>query len=251
MAPTIHFVRHAQGFHNLSVENEQLPDPDLTPLGLSQCASLRATFPHHALVKTLIASPIRRTLYTALHSFHPLPSAPTPQPIIALDLLQEVSDSPCDIGSDVEKLRSEFAPETVDLGRVREEWNDKKNPESWAEPRVEKLMARAREARRAIREMAGEGDHHVVVVTHGAILHYLTDDWADIPVERATSWSNCEVRSYRFADETGQDDDAALAELPETWRARTGKETPPNKAEQRAWRATVQERLVPEIEAKA
>lgn len=196
MAPTIHFVRHAQGFHNLSVENEQLPDPDLTPLGLEQCASLRASFPRHSLVKTLIASPIRRTLYTALNSFHPLPSDPS-APIIALDLIQEVSDSPCDIGTDVSKLKEEFAPEKVDFARVREGWNDKKNKDSWAEPRVEKLTARSKEARRVIRELAGEGDHHVVVVTHGAIVHYITDDWADIPAERGELSHVLFDKSYR------------------------------------------------------
>ena len=184
MAPTIHFVRHAQGFHNLSIENEQLPDPDLTPLGLEQCAKLRASFPSHSLVKTLVASPIRRTLYTALNTFYPLPSH-SENPIIALDLIQEVSDSPCDTGSEIEKLREEFGGK-VDLEKVRKGWNDKKNPESWAEPTVTKLMARAKEARKVIREIAGEGDHHVVVVTHGAIVHYITDEWADIPAERGT-----------------------------------------------------------------
>ncbi|KAH8171068.1 histidine phosphatase superfamily (branch 1) domain-containing protein [Sarocladium implicatum] len=249
MAPTIHFVRHAQGYHNLSVENEQLPDPDLTPLGLEQCAKLRAAFPSHSLVKTLIASPIRRTLYTALNAFYPLPSSPT-DPIIALDLIQEVSDSPCDTGSEIEKLREEFG-EKVDLARVREGWNDKKNTQSWAEPTVVKLTARAKEARKVIRELAGEGDHHVVVVTHGAIVHYITDEWADIPAERATSWQNCELRSYQFADPTGQDEDAALTELPESYHNRTGGETPPNKAEQRAMRDTLQDRVAPTLKAQA
>lgn len=182
MAPTVHFVRHAQGYHNLSVENEQIRDPDLTDLGHEQCADLRAAFPHHDRITRLVASPIRRTLYTCLEAF----GEPRLLPVTAVDLLQEVSDSPCDVGSDVEKLRAEFG-EKVDLSRVREGWNDKKNPESWAEPRVEKLIARAREARRAIRELVDlNGDEHIVVVTHGAIVHYITDEWSDIPDGRGT-----------------------------------------------------------------
>lgn len=250
MAPTIHFVRHAQGFHNLSVENEQLPDPDLTPLGLEQCAKLRESFPDHSLVKTLIASPIRRTLYTALNGFHPLPSSPE-KPVIALDLIQEVSDSPCDIGTNVEKLKEEFSPEKVDFGRVRDGWNDKKNSESWSEPTIPKLIARAKEARKVIRKLAGEGDHHVVVVTHGAIVHYIVDEWADIPDQGATSWSNCELRSFKFVDPSGQDDDAALEELPESLHSRTGKEYGPSKADQRALRTLVQERMAPVLKAQA
>ena len=47
MAPTLHLVRHAQGYHNLSKEDELLHDPDVTPLGERQCDELRASFPYH------------------------------------------------------------------------------------------------------------------------------------------------------------------------------------------------------------
>ena len=175
MAPTIHLVRHAQGYHNLSIENESLPDPDLTALGESQCAALRAAFPRHARLARLVASPMRRTLYTALRAF----ASDALPPVLAIDVLQEVSDSPCDVGSDLARLRAEFG-DRVDFAAVRPGFTDK-GPASIFQPTVEKLAARGREARRALRGIAAQGEGDVVVVSHGAFLHFLTDDWHGIP----------------------------------------------------------------------
>lgn len=175
MAPTIHLVRHAQGVHNLCVENEVIHDPDLTPLGNEQCASLRESFIHHPKLIRLVASPLRRTIYTCLNAF----GAETLYPVTALDVLQEVSDAPCDTGSDPAKLKEEFG-DKVELRGVGQEWTDK-GESSKFEPTVEKLTARAKEARRALRDLAGDGDGHIVAVSHGGFMHFLTDDWYGIP----------------------------------------------------------------------
>lgn len=190
MAPTVHLVRHAQGYHNLCLENERLPDPDLTPFGHQQCADLRAAFPHHDRVAHLIASPMRRTLYTCIEAFGDGPRAP--YPITALDTLQELSDMPSDTGSAKEKTAAEFGAK-ADLSRVREGWNDKFGADSPFEPTEDKIMARAREARRAIREIASRGgeDDHVVVVTHGAFLHFLTEEFQGTSEEHRKFYYFC------------------------------------------------------------
>ncbi len=181
MNPTIHLVRHAQGYHNLSVENQSIRDPDLTPLGEQQCRDLRAAFPHHAAVTRLVASPMRRTLYTCLLAFA---TDNDGRRITALDTLQELSDEPSDTGSSVARLADEFGNDKVDLSQVRDGlWTDKMGDTPF-EPTKDKIEARAREARRALRDMtAGEDDAaaHIVVVTHGAFLHFLTDEFQDIP----------------------------------------------------------------------
>ena len=194
MAPTIHLVRHAQGWHNLSIENESMHDPDLTPLGKEQCASLRAAFPFHSKIGKLVASPMRRTIYTADLAF----GTKELYPIATLDTLQELADLPSDTGSDVAVLEKEFG-DKVDLSRVREGWNDKKSASSPFEPTLEKIVARAKESRRALRELAGgmESDEHLVVVSHGAFLHWLSDEWQDIPMpyrklRRADTQENAE-----------------------------------------------------------
>lgn len=180
MAPTIHLIRHAQGFHNLSYENEKLPDPDLTPLGEQQCADLRTAFPHHEKLTHLLASPMRRTVYTCLHAF----GKDKLLPVTALPVFQEVSAQPCDIGSPAAKSQAEFG-HRADYSQVPDAWMDK-GPGSEYEPVLGKLLARGVKARKALREIAGDGDAHLAIVSHGGFLHFLTDDWHGIPEGRGT-----------------------------------------------------------------
>ncbi|KAL7792646.1 histidine phosphatase superfamily [Trichoderma ceciliae] len=241
MAPTIHLVRHAQGYHNLSAENEKLPDPDLTPLGNQQCANLRAVFPHHAKLRGLVASGMRRTLYTCIQSF----GTDELYPMIALDTLQEVSDAPSDTGSSVEKLAAEFG-DKVDLSRIRKGWNFK-GEGSFFEPVLGTLAIRAREARATLREIAaGLGDDaHIAVVSHGAFLHFLTEEWHGITNTYPTSWRNCEYRTFQFVDPRGQDPDAELRETEESWRRRHGSLKLPTAEEQRELRQMMERELSP------
>jgi broad specificity phosphatase PhoE len=176
----VHCVRHAQGCHNPSVENHKLPDPSLTALGETQCEGLREVFPYHDKVTHLVASPLRRTIYTCLLGF--APEVKSGKKIIALPELQETSALPCDTGSDPTKLQEEFGneqwKETVDLSLVHEGWNDKSANTRWA-PSASKIEVRAREARRWLRNlgMKSGADAEIVVVTHGGYLHYFTEDW--------------------------------------------------------------------------
>lgn len=105
-------------------------DPQLTELGIQQCTELRKAFPHHENIDLIVASPLRRTIYTALYSFEPVLKAEGAgdKKVIALPLVQETADVPCDTGSDPEVLVEEFLKEgkhPVDLGLVEEGWNSK------------------------------------------------------------------------------------------------------------------------------
>lgn len=181
MAPTIHLVRHAQGWHNVNVENETMHDPELTPTGVQQCRDLRAQFPHHDKLTKLIASPMTRTLNTAIHSF----GRDDLYPIKALDVLQELSDLPSDTGSSPAKLKEVFG-DKADLSQVREEWTQKMDGQLF-EPTLDKILARAKESRRLIRDIANlDSDDHVAVVSHGGFLHWLSDEWQDIPMPYRT-----------------------------------------------------------------
>ena len=118
-------ISHFQGFHNLNTANHVIPDPLLTDLGHEQCRRLRGTFPHHDRIELVTASPLRRTIYTALESFEPVFQASPDMKLIALPDVQETSDVPCDTGSNPETLRQEFAGKNVDLSMVHEAWNNK------------------------------------------------------------------------------------------------------------------------------
>lgn len=158
----------------------------LTPLGEEQCAALREAFPNHDKVSLLIASPLRRTIYTTLLSFGPSLANGHCQPgVLALPEMQETSSFPCDTGSDVAELHQEMREKSLplNLSLLNDDWNNTTN-EKWT-PSAEALNRRAREARIYIRDQVlelqknGERDPQVVVVTHGGFLHYFTEDWED------------------------------------------------------------------------
>ncbi|XXG95893.1 hypothetical protein Hte_002167 [Hypoxylon texense] len=248
MAPIIHLVRHAQGYHNLSEENQQIPDPDLTPLGIKQCEELCKRFDAHDKITHLVASPIRRTLYTCLRSFAPAVDAG--KKVIALPDAQEISTLPCDIGSDPSKLKEEFA-DRVDFHLVKEGWNDK-SIESRYYPTPVKLEERSRAVRLWLRELVSKDgeDAQVVLVTHGGILHFLTQDFDGVKLERGTGWDNTELRSYEFEDPTGQDPNASLKETAPSWRRRRGSAIPLTETEQIQIQQAFQARLAEEIKTR-
>ena len=184
--------------HNLCTANHVIHDPLLTNLGHEQCAQLEKTFPRHAQVDLVTASPLRRTLYTALESFAPVFEAHPDMKLIALPDAQETSDVPCDTGSDAEVLEKEFAGKPVDLGLLHDGWNVKvrRNPnasifgfleleakeiffvsqEGRYAPRAKALKERARATRRWLK---ARPEKEIVLVTHGGYLHYFTEDWED------------------------------------------------------------------------
>lgn len=118
MAPTLHCVRHAQGYHNLSVANHSIHDPLLTNFGEEQCRMLQKRFPNMGSVDLIVASPLKRTINTALIAFEPVIKEKGLK-VIALPELQETSDLPCDTGSSPELLAKEYEGKPVDLSLVR------------------------------------------------------------------------------------------------------------------------------------
>lgn len=173
MSPTLHLVRHAQGYHNLSVANQSLHDPLLTPFGKQQCEHLQSTFPYIPSIDAVFASPLKRTIQTGLLSF----SSTIFQKklnVLAIPEMQETSDCPCDTGSEKAELEEEFKNLPVDLSRVHKGWNSKTG--RWA-PTAAAIDERCLVARRFLRDRKEE---HIVVVTHGGLLHYFTEDWTDM-----------------------------------------------------------------------
>lgn len=146
MPPKIHLVRHVevcitkrrafprhkthiyiQGVHNLSHEFWHVRDPQITDKGKAQCKKLRDEFPSHPNVELVVASPLRRTIYTALEAFAPVFEGRKDLKLILNPDLQETSDFPCDIGSEVASLRKEFEESgvSIDFDLIPEAWNQK------------------------------------------------------------------------------------------------------------------------------
>ena len=230
MPITVHLVRHAQGFHNLGIQYHTLRDPALTPLGENQCAILRSKLQNTygidpTAISLVTASPLTRTIHTAALAFADTLGKGTETKILALPTAQETSSFPCDTGSPLPILKAtcEKADWPVDLSRVHEDWTDK-SPSSPYAPTNTKLAARARETRRILlheakklqQENKTQQDIQIVLVTHGGLLHYLTEDWEDANRGMGTGWQNTELRSYNFVDE----EDTTNVHLVETTKSR-------------------------------
>lgn len=227
-------------------------DPTLTPKGEDECQQLCQRFPYHQSVDLLVVSPLRRTIYTALLGFRP--EIERGVQVIALPEMQETSGLPCDTGSDATKLKQEMDGKPVDLSLVHDGWNSKSG--RWA-PTKAAVEKRSRQARQWLK---ARPEKEIVVVTHGGLLHYFTEDWTDSgtfigkndpprfsvgfaltdPV--GTGWMNTEFRSYHFIDavEEDEEDNASMMETAESSRRRKGKEMPLTKAERLQLRETAQ-----------
>ena len=123
----------------------------------------------------------------------------------------------------------------IDLNLVHKGWNIKQAKYA---PTSQALESRAREARHWLR---ARPEDNIIVVTHGGLLHYLTEDWAGSADHEGTGWANCECRSYRFVedDEEGaRDGNAGIQETIESRRRRRGTEKPLTKEEKAQLRET-------------
>ncbi|KAF2689834.1 phosphoglycerate mutase-like protein [Lentithecium fluviatile CBS 122367] len=219
MPPKISIVRHAQGYHNLTGDST-LHDPLLTPLGKSQCTHLRRTYPHHSTISLILSSPLRRTIQTAAYSFAPALEREEVK-FVCLPELQEVGDCASDTGTDVHKLGEavaemfrgegeefEWVGGKVDLSLVGEGWNCN---QGYYAHKYAALAKRGADVRRYLFTLSRQHPH-IVVVTHGAIAHFITEDWAVADPMLGTTYRNCEVREFRFGEGSTEGGNVKLVE---------------------------------------
>lgn len=111
-------------------------------------------------VDLVVASPLKRTINTALLSFEPVIKEKGLK-VIALPELQETSDLPCDTGTSPEVLAKEYEGKPVDLNLVKPGWDNKRM--KWA-PTATAIEKRAGDARRWL---MARPEKEIVVVSHG------------------------------------------------------------------------------------
>lgn len=229
MPPVVRCVRHGQGHHNLG--NYTLSDPRLTPLGEEQChALLTKHFSDQSQISLVTASPLTRTLHTAILTFGSgLKNGKCTPTILAVPDAQETSDFPCDTGSDLPVLQA-YTKERgwpIDLSLLRNDWNVKTMTGRYS-PHSDAIAARAKAVRLLLRQKARElvsaGDENaeIMFVAHGGLLHYFTQDWEKADLYPGTGWFNCETRAYTFENDFMNDDDedARLVETMESRKSR-------------------------------
>ncbi|GAB7343018.1 hypothetical protein MBLNU457_g1108t1 [Dothideomycetes sp. NU457] len=199
MAPTLHMVRHAEGYHNSAHMGENIKDPFLTDKGKGQCEELCKNFPHHDKIELLMASPMKRTIQTCKYSFQPV--VDRLGKILLAPLAQEASDEAMDTGSSTQELKDAFG-DLIDTHRADDVfpyWN--RNIGKFdTDPRSQ--MERARQLRCYIMGMQHK---HVVLVTHGSFAHAITGNFTAEGEETTRMWNNAECRSYTFDESSGEE----------------------------------------------
>ncbi|OXV06131.1 hypothetical protein Egran_06101 [Elaphomyces granulatus] len=222
MPPTLYIVRHAEGENNIE-DSHFIRDAVLTDKGKAQCSQLREEFPYHYSISIVMSSPLRRAIQTAAFSFGPTLRRPDVQ-YLAVPLGQEVSDKQCDIGhsrAEIEQQLPEllkgqeigFDPAKFDFSLVEDGWNSKAGRYA---PDHEAVKRRAADLRSWLYQRS---EPHILLVTHGAFLHFLTEDWTGDDPKRGTAYLNCEVRIFNFT-ENSTSEDTHLEEREESKKSR-------------------------------
>ncbi|KAF2178619.1 phosphoglycerate mutase-like protein [Zopfia rhizophila CBS 207.26] len=109
MPPTLILVRHAQALHNVA-SDFSLHDPPLSDLGKQQCVELHQSLKNSRLaneVNLIVVSAMRRTLQTAMLGLGWLIEEKKVK-VLPDAGWQENSDKPCDTGSPISVMASEF-----------------------------------------------------------------------------------------------------------------------------------------------
>ncbi|KAJ4339380.1 hypothetical protein N0V87_003317 [Didymella glomerata] len=228
MPPRIHIIRHAQGEHN-ATRNYSIRDAVLTPKGKGQCSTLQSAFKYHNDIDIVFSSPLRRTIQTASLSLGPT-LARKEVPFVLLPPLQEVSNVGCDVGladtaDDVKRILPTLFAEgelpfdynKIDASHVTKGWNSKTG--YWAYER-DAISKRASDLRGFLLRRP---EKQVVLVTHGAFAHFLTEDWDVEDPMTGTAWLNCEHRVFDFTS-TSTATDAHLQETDESRSSRGAEE---------------------------
>lgn len=215
----IHFIRHAEGYHNINKDykNPLHIDAELTPKGINQSENLSKRLLSEGLqVDCIVSSPMRRAIQTSLLSFRHMLDHDSSIPVIASEHWRETVNYLCDVRLNKSELEQIFnnLKIIVDFSAVEHEvdpiWNKyetKYGPHDVYTKHRESLdnihlEYRARNAWKIIVERPEE-EKSIAVVSHSAFfMHIFTRlgvvAYQDEEVEQLmtrTNFENCEMRS--------------------------------------------------------
>jgi broad specificity phosphatase PhoE len=204
-AKLIHFVRHAQGHHNVAGEsdfeeykNEKYEDATLSELGEKQCRELNAASTDFICeciegnrVELVVTSVLRRCLQTSSLCF---PELKNKLPWVATELCREqTGQHPCDRRRPISETRANAEFNHIDFGEIISE--DDPLYWKWNNGEREPLEACIDRCEQFLDWLFERDESEILVCTHSAILAHL------IPlIEQGggtfESFHNAEMRSY-------------------------------------------------------
>lgn len=209
----IHFVRHAEGYHNVNKDYKNVAhiDAQLTPKGIQQCKDLSRELKERSMtvmkdfandekidffdIECIISSPMRRALQTAQHSFEHIlrldqPNIQSTQeekkvenkhiPFVACEAWRETVNYLCDQRLPLSDLRESF--KHVDFDHIQHEhdpiWE---KYESLHGAHDEHVTARESRDDKGLRERATlawdfigqRNERNIAVVSHSAFFMHI------------------------------------------------------------------------------
>jgi broad specificity phosphatase PhoE len=191
---SLHFIRHAEGYHNVNHRYRDLENLDarLTELGLDQCRALSAELLTNGLLADttdilIVTSPMTRCLQTTLHALDSIIAEKQP-PIVALESVRETVNFNCDRRRSISELSKEFP--TVDFSQIESDHDP-----IWAryEARLgdhaeypdhresAELYVVAERGRQFLTWLRRQPQSHVIVCTHSAFLRCLKNYGYGVP----------------------------------------------------------------------
>lgn len=194
----IHFVRHAEGEHNVAGREDplkgylrpELEDAVLTKDGIDQCKQLHSlTQDKLQSVELLVVSPMNRTIQTAMHSF---PQLVNKLPWIAVENVREQTGlHPCDRRKPISVHKTTY--NHVNFDHIASNEDPIYSKYILREPDND-VAARGREF---IKWLKQRPEKEIIVVTHSAYLRHLFNKVLDIESESDRAhYQNCEMRTY-------------------------------------------------------
>lgn len=167
MPPTLLLIRHAQALHNVA-SDWSIHDAPLSELGEKQCLELQDSLKNSKIgneVEAIVVSAQRRTLQTVTLGLDYLIQKGTPVQPDAM--WQEVTDKPCDSGSPIDVMKSEFPQ--YDFSAVDPSYPDKTtnlstNPYAFTQKAV---LARGQAC---LKQLYSRPEKVIAVVSHAGFL---------------------------------------------------------------------------------
>ncbi|KAL0697534.1 hypothetical protein Bca4012_053656 [Brassica carinata] len=213
---TLYLVRHAQGIHNVALEEKggiddigdphlspRLLDAPLSPKGVHQVSEQRKQILELGLlnsVELVITSPLRRAMETAVGIFRgqkAINQSDNFPPIVALELCRErMGLYPCDRRESISTRRNCF-PE-IDFTMVESD-----EDALWREEERENLEEVSARGLRFLKWLWERPEKEIAVVSHGIFLQQTLralHEKVSIPLQDSllTRFANCELRPIRI-----------------------------------------------------
>jgi broad specificity phosphatase PhoE len=194
----VHFVRHAEGHHNVAGRldpafgylQESLEDAKLTDEGIKQCEALSEIAEEKVKnVELIIVSPLNRTIQTAKFTF---PYLIGKIPVIAVENIRETTGlHPCDRRLSIKEHKQQY--DFVNFDEIVHNEDHLYNQYIFREPQPHVVER----GRMFVEWLKNRPEKEVIIVSHGSFLHtFFTKVIVPENPNEKTYFNNCEMRSF-------------------------------------------------------